>query len=310
MSSASEDSVPSLDGPPSNTLTPAADTPEGEKELVEETEKLVIVKDKDIGMIACLKHLYSSKEDKRGKFTWQTKLPEDLGKPAEDADTLKHAIIARYIRVYGDPRRVLELHSIVIQSPLIKDFLAVVLDDYPGVTVELERLEFSGDFEPLIHRWANLEAEIQKLRENAGKEDVDEQAADRIRHAELLYDLLQKEFKDTISSSQDMIKKGVITYDLLWTVFQPGTLVYSKLQGQDRVYVLNSEHYGRDRDGSSVLWISLQFVDYDGICFGTSKLNLSISSFTGLLPPIPVGMWSDITWDRRPHIWKMHIGSS
>lgn len=286
MSSTSEDSATnSWDGQPSNTLTPAADTPEGEKELVEETEKLVIVKDKEIGMIADMKHLYGGKPDKRGKFTWETKLPEDLGKPAEDADTLKHAIIARYIRVYGDPRRVLELHSIVIQSPLIKDLLAVVLADYPGVTVELERLEFSGDFEPLIHRWAELEAEIQKLKEEAGKEDADEVAADRVKHAELLYDLLQKEFEDTIASSQDMIKKGVITYDLLWTVFQPGCLVYSQLQGQDRVYVLNSEHYGRDRDGNSVLWISLQFVDFDGTSFGTSKMNLSIGSFAGLLSP-------------------------
>lgn len=54
-------------------LTPQDDTPAGEKELAVEVEKLVIVKDEEIGMIPDLKHLYGGKEDKRGRFTWQVK---------------------------------------------------------------------------------------------------------------------------------------------------------------------------------------------------------------------------------------------
>lgn len=209
------------------------------------------------------------------------KLPEDIGKPAEDADTLKHAIIARYGRVYNDPRRVLELHSIVIQSPLLKDLLSDVLEGYPGVTVGLQRLEFSGTFEPLIHRWSELKSEIQRLREDIGKEDAEDQAADRLKHAELLYDLLEKEFKETISSSQDMIKQNVITFELLWTVFQPGCFVYSKIHGHDRVFRLSSQHHGKDRNGNLVFWLACQYVDNGATAFGTEKLNLSVPSYQG-----------------------------
>ena len=195
-----------------------------------------------------LKHLYSGKEDKRGRFQWQTEMPEDLGKPAEDAESEKWAIIVRNVKVYNDPKKVLSLHSVVIQSPLLKDLLKEVLAGYPGVTVSLKRLEFSGRFEPLIHRWSDLQAAIVKLRL-----EKNEDSADRLKHAQLLQDLLSKEFKEAIDSSIDMKNQGVMTYEHLWTLFQPGSLVYSKQQGQDRIFRLHSSKYGQDRNGKPSL---------------------------------------------------------
>ena len=63
-----------------------------------------------------LKNLYSGKEDKRGRFTWQTEIPEDIGKPAEDAESEKWAIVVRNIKVYNDPKKVLSLHSILVSN--------------------------------------------------------------------------------------------------------------------------------------------------------------------------------------------------
>ena len=66
MSSTSDNS-----GPPSAAdYTPSSDSPPNDKTLAEDTEKLVIVDEKDIGMIPDLKKLYGSKEDSRGRFTW------------------------------------------------------------------------------------------------------------------------------------------------------------------------------------------------------------------------------------------------
>lgn len=175
----------------------------------------------------------------------------------------------------------LALHSVVIQSPLLKDLLEVVLAGYPGVTVSLRRLEFSGTFAPLIHRWAEFKAGIQRLKDEVDGEDADEQAAKRVEHAELLYKLLETEFEETISSSQDMISQGVITYDLLWTFFQPGCLVYTKLHGHDRVFKMTSQHYGTDSCRNPVFWLTCQFVDGGASSFGTDKLNLKIYHYEG-----------------------------
>lgn len=71
MSASSEDSKPKETSPPSGAeFTPREDTPASEKELVDEVDKLVIVAEKDVGMTPNLKHLYGSKEDDRGRFTW------------------------------------------------------------------------------------------------------------------------------------------------------------------------------------------------------------------------------------------------
>ena len=255
-------------------LTPAGSTPK-------EKEELVKLDPKEIGMTTGYKHLYSGKEDKRGRFQWTTTMPEDLGKPAEDADSQKYAILVRNVKVYNDPRRVLCMHSIVVQSPLLKDLLSEVLAGYPGVTVGLQRLEFSGKFEPLIHRWSELSAAITKLKTEKDAKDGDETAADKLQHAELLYELLEKEFKDTIDQSVDMKSKGVMTYELLWTLFQPGSFVYAKTQGQDRIFRLHSSKYGQDRNGNPVYWLTCQYVDYDGTRFGTNKLNLCVHRYEG-----------------------------
>jgi len=215
------------------------------------------------------------------------------------------------------------MHSIVIQSPLLKELLRGVLAGYPGVTVDLDRLEFSGKFEPLIHRWTELKAAIKKLKDarlkgtpkDTAQENVtepdkaettrsDDTAAEseqkvtteadkidgmtpdelKLQHAELLYELLSSEFQIAIDSSVDMKAKGVMTYEHLWTLFQPGQLVYNRQEGQDRVFRLCSGKYGQDRDGNPVFWLIMQYVDWDGTRWGTQKLNVMIRQYNGTRP--------------------------
>ncbi|KAI5247435.1 P-loop containing nucleoside triphosphate hydrolase protein [Aureobasidium subglaciale] len=300
-----------------------------------------------VGMSIGCKSLYAGKEDRRGRFQWQETIPEDLVPPAENAETQKWAFIARYIKVYGDPRRTLALHSIVIQSPLLKKVLEDVLDGYPSVTVGLQRLEFSGKFESLIHRFPELDAAIRKLTalfEKAqstegddsstpnhdhlekskpmiqfrsftnGDIDVDMTAEDNsvqqseikgstenpldeltpkaqpsgaelsLRHTQILRDLLYEEFQMLIESSRDMKVQGVMTYEALWTMFEPGALVYAREEGQDRIFNLLSGKYGVDKDQKPVFWLKIRFIDFDGTKFGWSTTKISVPEFQGTCP--------------------------
>jgi hypothetical protein len=72
-SSTSEEEYEKAGWGSSAKYTPPDDTPNGQKDLAASVDKLVIVKDEEIGMIPDLKHLYGGKEDKRGRFTWQVK---------------------------------------------------------------------------------------------------------------------------------------------------------------------------------------------------------------------------------------------
>ncbi|KAH8726153.1 P-loop containing nucleoside triphosphate hydrolase protein [Phaeosphaeriaceae sp. PMI808] len=227
------------------------------------------------GMKTGLKELYSGKEDKKGRFQWQTKIPDDVGEAVENDKTAKWALLVRNVKVYNDPRRVLSIHSIVVQSPLLKKLLATVLKGYPGVTVGLNRLEFSGKFEPLIHRWSELEEAIRKLGD-----DTEDKRTTKA-HAILLQDVLVKEFKSMIDTSQDMKSKRVMTYEHLWTLFQPGATVFARQDGQETAMTLVDTRYGQDAKGIPCFWLTCKYVDWDGGKFGTNKINLSISQYTG-----------------------------
>ena len=86
------------------------------------------------GMEFGIKNLYQGPEDNHGRYTWTDKYPEDLEKAAEDEVTARYAILVRHKKCYDDSRKTLEIHSIVVQSLLIKKVLGIVLADYPGMS--------------------------------------------------------------------------------------------------------------------------------------------------------------------------------
>lgn len=85
-----------------------------------------------VGMECDLKNLYQ-KEDDRGRHTWTDKYPDDLDEAAENEITARYAILVRNKKSF-DSRKKLEIDSIVIQSPLLKNVLSKVLKDYPGMS--------------------------------------------------------------------------------------------------------------------------------------------------------------------------------
>jgi hypothetical protein len=208
----------------------------------------------DPGMDCSAKHLYSGKEDKRGRYQWQETIPKN-NRPVETAETARFALLVRNIKVYNNPRKTLSIHSIVVQSPLLKRLLQRVLKDYPGLSLNLRRLEFTGKFEPIIHRWAKLQEEISKL------DDASEEDCETKKHANLLFSVLKTEFNDVIDASQDMMSKGVMTFEHLWTIFQPSALVYTRQHGQDTALKLVSAKYGIDRYGNSFFKLLIQPTD-------------------------------------------------
>ncbi len=82
------------------------------------------------GMECDIKNLYQ-KEDDRGRTTWTDKYPDGLDEAAENEATARYAILVRNKKSF-DPRKKLEIDSIVVQSPLLKSVLSKVLKDYPG----------------------------------------------------------------------------------------------------------------------------------------------------------------------------------
>ena len=226
------------------------------------------------GSITEAKALYSQK-DNDGKYQWVTEEPVDVVDAAENEETARYAFLVRKRKSY-DSRKKYDIDSIIVQSPWLKKSLGVILADYPGITTNLDRLVFKAAFHPFVHRWTRLVNLLEKgnFEEAVAKE-----------HLLLFRDVLFEELKNAIAAKIDLVKNGVITFEYLWTIFEPQTLVYSVSNGKECVFKLNSSSTATDqRRGLDFLQLLCWSVDWDGTKFGRHDVYLQDYEFAGTTP--------------------------
>ena len=263
------------DVPPDGEVT---ETDASEKEAKGDDGKESSQDDVVPGSLTSSANIYrSSAED-----SWTAKEPEDT-EPAEGKDTIGHAVVLRQQKS-KDSRKGYEIHSIVVQSPALKAALGEILDGYPGVFCNLDRLVFKAPFAPFIHRWGSIQEYLEK-------EDLDAVTKD---HMTLLRDILQAELADTIKALRDYVKNGVVTYEHAWTVFQPGAVVLSSSGVGEQVALrLKSAAYEKTDQDGNFLGLKCQCVNWNGKSFGWSDEYVKLSEFEGIqaineLPVLPL----------------------
>lgn len=220
------------------------------------------------GMIIDVKNLYQSKPDNRGKTTWVDKYPDDLEDVAENAESARYALLIRNSKCY-DGRKKLQIDSIVVQSPLLKQVLGSILKEYPGITTTLDRLTFKAPFQAFIHRWKNLLEALEFEHDPETK-----------RHLELLHRILEVELRDDLKARDDFVLNGVITYSTLWMIFEPGTTVFTVKDGQNCAAKFNNGSYQETQCGNRYA-LGCQIVDWDGEYFGLGSSQFYVWEFEG-----------------------------
>lgn len=222
------------------------------------------------GMKADVKLLWA-KTDAQCKCctTWVEENPDE-GKNVEESDEcLQHAIVVRKKKKHEGNRRPLKVDSIVVHSPLIKKVLQQVFTGYPDLVVDLEELVFEAPFAPFFHRWETFE--------KAKNEEADPMTKS---HLTLLYDALQAELKSVIQRHKDLVRHKAIDFDILWTLYTPGSLMFSHDSGHDRLYETGDYDYWTDLNGKKFS-IRCEMIEWDGEKFGKVALSENISKFKG-----------------------------
>lgn len=102
---------------------------------------------------------------------------------------------------------------------------------------------------------------------------------------EVLIEYLSSAFAPTARLLYPLLAHEEITFDLLWALFLPNTLVYTTCPGtrQPRCVKLDWSDYKR---ASGRTWYQLEchFVDYDGKQYKNSTVSLEIDTFYGAQP--------------------------
>ncbi|KAI0153125.1 ATPase [Xylariaceae sp. FL1272] len=222
-----------------------------------------------VGSVSNVKNIYKSKKDNDGEWTWTDKVPDNVVEAAENDETLTFAVIVRNMKS-RDSRKKLEAHSIIVQSPWLREALGHILKDYPNVACELKRLIFDAPFQPFVHRWAEYKAYMKR-------DDLDTTTRE---HLAILHDVLKYEIGDNIAAFEDYVMNQVITYEHLWMVFQPGSVVVSAYKGPLSAFEFGEAQYKETQCGK-FFRLRADCVDYSGKAFGRHTESIDIPEFIG-----------------------------
>ncbi|KAL9113128.1 MAG: hypothetical protein Q9227_002740 [Pyrenula ochraceoflavens] len=219
----------------------------------------------DPGMRAETQQLYRLSD----RSPWNESAPDQITTDVEAGSyTQECALIVR-----REPHPItnqISLHSITVQSPLIKKVLDGTFEGYEGLSTQLKQLTFKAPFHPFYYRWHRFE-----------KLCMDEQDPQTKHHIDLLYPTLSEEMKPHIETMMDLTKNEVISFDYLWTIFAPGMEIFTKLDNQDRVMEITDTRYGANMSGE-FFTLEYRYIDCDGSSFGYVSGSVDIDKFEGV----------------------------
>lgn len=233
-------------------------------------------------MRADVQHLYRSDD----RSAWTDNVP---AAPTTDTEAASYsqecALVAR--RELDPTTQHVMLHSVTVQSPLIRKVLGITFKGLEGINTQLRQLTFKAPFHPFFYRWHRFE----RLCE-------DEESLEVKEHLYLLYSIMKEEITPHIDTVTDLIKNGVAGFDYLWAIFTPGVELYTQWEGQDRVVELTDSRYGANM-GGEYFTLEYRYIECDGTDFGFVSGSVDISKFDGVkelldLDAFPVHLYPEI----------------
>jgi hypothetical protein len=103
-----------------------------------------------------------------------------------------------------------------------------------------------------------------------------------LEHLDLLLDFIRTAYASTTERLRPLLAQNQITYDLLWALFKPNTLAYTKCFGTGQPRCVRYE-FGEQEVGIGVEYfhIKARYLDFDGKVFGGASSEHLIEKFHG-----------------------------
>ena len=192
------------------------------------------------------------------------------------------SVFREYDRKRNYWRRTLE-----IRSPPFIELLRLLAYSSVDLPASDDMLRFKDPLMPLFHTRPRL---VEWLR-SAEPDSPDVAHGQAREHTKLILDFLENEYQDVVKVQNDLgacVTSSVITYEHLWLLYAPGTVVFSKENGEYEAFVIESlrgcqrhQPSYNSRFTHSTLQITCWSINYDGEIFGRVWSNHYIAPFEG-----------------------------
>ena len=178
--------------------------------------------------------------------------------------------------------------SIEICSPSFIDLLRSLIYSDVGLPASDDILRLKEPFMPLFHNRTKLLEHLRDL-ENNSKDSATSQTNE---HSALILAFLHNECQDVVKVQQELEPcdpSTVIKYEHAWLLYAPGTVVFSKENGEYEAFVIESirgcqrhQPNYNSRYSHSSMEITCWSINYDGEIFGRVWTNHYIGAYDGL----------------------------
>ncbi|KAF3481541.1 uncharacterized protein GIQ15_04300 [Arthroderma uncinatum] len=233
--------------------------------------------------------LGSKLEFKRIEQVWDkaTRTYVDKATVKEELDELdQYAFVVRSRGAITGGNSIRRLVYVDIKS---KHLRSVLQDTMKNVkTVSLQEKKPSVELDLLYHFLPELKAHESKL---AGAPE----RQDELRYLSLLVEFISTTYQPITERLATQLECGKVTWDILWTIFKPGSIIYTKCFGTEkqRCVVLNAIEQKRKPGGVDYYNLDCSYVDCDRDVLGKAGILLEIDRFRGprridLLPAFPL----------------------
>ncbi|CAF9912370.1 hypothetical protein IMSHALPRED_000298 [Imshaugia aleurites] len=215
---------------------------------------------------------YKSVSQVWDKDTYGRKLVDSLEDSSKKRDKYEEFIFV--VRRQYDDRNMHYKIFIDIKSELLRDVLRETLKGIPTVSLHGDKPEIR--VEVLFHFLSQIES----------KRDINILESDKLtQHLDLLIRFLQEHYASIIKTLPELLERGEMTFDLLWTLFPPNTVVYTSCVYSEEPKCLIFD-FGEEKILKKGKFYILQcrYLDFNGKLLGEVISNLLIPEFRGAKP--------------------------
>ncbi|CAO2653481.1 Nn.00g028920.m01.CDS01 [Neocucurbitaria sp. VM-36] len=174
-----------------------------------------------------------------------------------------------------------------IKSKVLRNALQEVFKECKSISL----VEDTPQIDPhtLFHYYDEIKTYVKKTLKpklrKARKSKQKKKLTQEIAQCKLLLSYIDEDYNATRKALKPMLKAGTITYDLVWALFKPNTIVFTPTYGNKddpRCFKVDfSYEYESWMTGIKSCVIDGRYLEYDGKTFGLGDHQVMIQAFKG-----------------------------